>query len=168
MDYRTVILMGLISLSAFQGTPVLAAEIPQTSGSVTLSGNSLAVVKNVLSPTANLAEQLASLPPTSAGISTSGYTVQLGAFADAVAMQDFADNHGLRDLDNLLGHRVMVKGKVWYVITWGTFASPEKAETAWLAQQDTYAHVDYWVRSMESLNKARMQSKDRKAEHLVQ
>lgn len=151
-------MLGLFGQLTLLGTPVAGNEMPEGSSSMALSSNSLAVVKHVLSPTANLAEQLASLPPTSAGTSNTGYTVQLGAFADATAMNDFADNQGLRDLDNLLGHRVMVKGKIWYVITWGTFASPEKAEEAWLARQDTYAYVDYWVRSMQSLNQAKKQS----------
>ncbi|TNE91887.1 SPOR domain-containing protein [Porticoccus sp.] len=81
----------------------------------------------------------------------SGYTLQLGAFADNDQLQSFLSSHKLADLPV---HRSQTysRKQLWQVLTWGEFASPEEARSAWRKISERYPGIEPWVRSVSSLD----------------
>ncbi len=83
----------------------------------------------------------------------SGYTLQLGAFVDSDQLQSFISSHKLADLPV---HRSQTysRKQLWQVLTWGEFASPEEARSAWHEISERYPGIEPWVRSVSSLDNA--------------
>ena len=89
----------------------------------------------------------------------SGYTLQLGAFADTPQLQAFITSHQLGDLP-VKQLRAFSKQQYWQVLTWGEFDSPEEARGAWQAISERYPGVEPWVRSLSSIDSASALSAD--------
>lgn len=89
----------------------------------------------------------------------SGYTLQLGAFADEPQLQAFIVSHQLGGLP-VKQFRAFSKQQYWQVLTWGEFNSPEEARGAWQAVSEHYPGVEPWVRSLSSIDSAAALSAD--------
>ncbi len=76
------------------------------------------------------------------------YVVQLGAFSSREKMEAYIAKNGLPSAA-LARHVTLVDGRIWHVMTWGSFANRKTARQQW--QQQGYPQIDVWVRSSESL-----------------
>ena len=83
----------------------------------------------------------------------SGYTMQLGAFADKTQLDAFVATHHLSNLP-VRNYQTFSREKHWQVLTWGEFDSPEAAREAWQRISEQYPDVAPWVRSVSSLDNA--------------
>ncbi|TNE75923.1 MAG: hypothetical protein EP334_09410 [Gammaproteobacteria bacterium] len=83
----------------------------------------------------------------------SGYTLQLGAFADVSQLRAFISSHQLNDLA-VREFQTVSQQQHWQVLTWGEFESPEEARRAWQQVSERYPGIEPWVRSMSSLDNA--------------
>ena len=83
----------------------------------------------------------------------SGYTLQLGAFADSDQLQSFISSHKLADLP-VHQSQTYSRQQLWQVLTWGEFESPEEARNAWHKIAERYPGIEPWVRSVSSLDNA--------------
>lgn len=84
---------------------------------------------------------------------TTGFTLQLGALANESAVDEFIAEHGLAE-STLRRHLIYRDGRPWFAVTVGHFANRAAAELQGQQLQQQHPAIDYWVRSMASLQKA--------------
>ncbi|WIO74044.1 SPOR domain-containing protein [Porticoccaceae bacterium LTM1] len=94
------------------------------------------------------------LPDSSSGFTSSGFTLQLAALANESAVEKFIAENGLQK-STLESHLIYSNGRPWFAVTAGHFPDRESAEQRGLALQQQHPGIDYWIRSMASLQKAK-------------
>lgn len=90
--------------------------------------------------------------PLAASRSRRGYTVQLGAFGNAVQLAEFVAQRNLAELDYWQGVATAASGRTLRVLLWGQFDTAAGANAAWQQETRKYPAVnDYWVRPLAAV-----------------